>query len=61
MGVELGVFSISIIASGASGIGDTALSINSPASPDGSVDFPALFPNLIDFTETVHETFLSLA
>jgi hypothetical protein len=59
MGVEMGVFSISIIANGASGIGDTALSINccSPASPDGSVDFPALFPNLNDFIGTFHEIF----
>lgn len=49
----LGVFSISIIASGASGSGsgDTALSMDGAASPSaGSVAFPALLPNLTDFT-----------
>lgn len=48
----LGVFSISIIASGASGSGsgDTALSMDGAASPSaGSVAFPALLPNLTDF------------
>lgn len=50
----LGVFSISIIASGASGSGsgDTALSMDGAASPSaGSVAFPALLPNLTDFME----------
>lgn len=50
IGVEIGVFSISIIANGASGSGrgETALSIDAP-SPVGSVAFPALLPNLMPF------------
>lgn len=51
IGVELGVFSISIMASGASWLsGATELSIGgAPSSPLGSTDFPALFPNLMPF------------
>lgn len=47
IGVEIGVFSISIMANGASGSGrgETELSIGA-ASPAGSDDFPALLPNL---------------
>jgi hypothetical protein len=55
IGVEIGVFSISIIANGASGSGrgDTALSID-PPSPAGSVVFPALLPNLMPLHEPIH-------
>jgi hypothetical protein len=51
IGVELGVFSISIIARGASGSGRgaTALSIGASPSAVGSDVFPALLPNLTAF------------
>lgn len=56
IGVEIGVFSISIIAKGASGSGrgETALSIDAPSPAAGSVAFPALLPNLRLFTKLIH-------
>ena len=64
IGVEIGVFSISIIANGASGSGsgDTALSpIAPPSAAAGSDAFPALLPNLTDFMKLFNdETLCSL-
>lgn len=51
IGVVVGVFSISIIANGASGSGsgDTELSIGAASPVAGSAAFPALLPNLTAF------------
>lgn len=48
IGVDVGVFSTSIIANGASGSGkgDTELSIGAASPSTGSEVFPALLPNL---------------
>lgn len=56
IGVEIGVFSISIIANGASGSGrgETALSIDAPSPVAGSVAFPALLPNLMPLQKPIH-------
>lgn len=48
IGVPIGVFSISIIANGASGIGDTVLL--SIAFSVVASTFPALLPTLTNFT-----------
>ena len=58
IGVEIGVFSVSIIANGASGSGkgDTELSMGAVSPVAGSVAFPALLPNLTPF----HKLFRSM-
>lgn len=55
IGVEIGVFSISIIASGASGSGngETELSMGAASPAAASDAFPALLPNLTTFKKLV--------
>lgn len=56
IGVEIGVFSISIMAKGASGSGkgDTELSMGAISPAAGSDAFPALLPNLTTLQKPFH-------